>query len=94
MKLSLVVLGTFVLAFVLITVQGIITGYTVVHFLLQLATILICTFLIALASLVYLAVKGSLLFVFKKVLKHMDERYGLSKRLKRYYDPYRGKATQ
>ncbi len=94
LKLDLTVLSVFVTVFAAITASGIFMSYTAIHFALQSISILICAVLIALSVIVYLGLKGLLMLLFNRLLKRMDESYGISKRFKKFYDPIRKKASQ
>ncbi len=94
MKLDLTVLSLFFIVFTAITSHGLFGSYTVVHFAMQLLSIIISTVLLALSILTYLGLKGLLMLFFDRLLRRIDERYSILKRLKRFYDPIRTKASQ
>ncbi|MCU0798688.1 MAG: hypothetical protein MUC62_03335 [Candidatus Thermoplasmatota archaeon] len=94
MKLDLTVLTVFVIVFAAITAHGSFWSYTAIHFALQSVAITICAILMALSLLIYLGLRGILQLLFNRLLRRMDESYGISKRLKKFYDPLRKKASQ
>lgn len=94
LKLDLMLLAIFMLVFGMITVHGVAWSYTAVHFVIQAASVLVCALLLALSTLVYLAVRAALSLIFKRALKHLDERYDISKRIRRFYEPLKRKAPQ